>query len=140
MLCFGAMLQVDWQEEARKARRRWLDAHKDIDAAGLLQPALSGTDLEQPLMSGLDSVPEQSGNHLLPVQQCAVFSPVCCPLLSEHTVFLLRVCRRLLVMLMGVIIASNVHDICVWQLMAHCFGSRPFTLCASLHTYKTLLG
>jgi hypothetical protein len=61
VLCFGSMLQVDWQEEARKARRRWLDAHKDIAAGGLLQPALSGTDLEQPLMSGLDSVPEQSG-------------------------------------------------------------------------------
>jgi len=60
VLCFGSMLQVDWQEEARKARRRWLDAHKDI-AGGLLQPALSGTDLEQPLISGLDTVPEQSG-------------------------------------------------------------------------------
>lgn len=61
VLCFGSMLQVDWQEEARKARRRWLDAHKDIAAGGPLQPASSGTDLEQPLISGLDTVPEQSG-------------------------------------------------------------------------------
>lgn len=55
------MLQVDWQEEARKARRRWLDAHKEVAAVGLLQPAVSGTDLEQPLSSALDTLPEQSG-------------------------------------------------------------------------------
>ncbi|DBA94578.1 hypothetical protein WJX77_010461 [Trebouxia sp. C0004] len=61
VLCFGSMLQVDWQEEARKARRRWLDAHKEVAAGGLLHPALSGTDLEQPLSSGLDTVQEQSG-------------------------------------------------------------------------------
>ncbi|KAA6429172.1 MAG: hypothetical protein FRX49_00568 [Trebouxia sp. A1-2] len=61
VLCFGSMLQVDWQEEARKARRRWLDAHKEVAAVGLLQPAVSGTDLEQPLSSALDTLPEQSG-------------------------------------------------------------------------------
>ena len=70
------MLQVDWQEEARKARRRWLDAHKDI-AGGLLQPALSGTDLEQPLSSGLDTVLEQSGKCIISCMYSNVQFSVC---------------------------------------------------------------
>ncbi len=55
------MLQVDWQEEANKARQLWLNAHKSRPADAVLQQALSGTDLEQPLASGLNSLPEQSG-------------------------------------------------------------------------------
>lgn len=55
------MLQVDWQEEADKARRLWLAAHKDVSPERLLQQALSGTDLEQPLGLEHDIMPEQSG-------------------------------------------------------------------------------
>ena len=61
VLCFGSMLQVDWQEEADKARRLWLDTHKDTAPERLLQQALSGTDLEQPLGPERDILPEQSG-------------------------------------------------------------------------------
>lgn len=55
------MLQVDWQEEASKARRLWLDAHKAASTDTMLHQALTGTDLEQPLSSGPDSVSERLG-------------------------------------------------------------------------------
>ncbi len=88
MLCFGSMLHVDWQEEARKARRRWLDAHKELAGVGLLQPALSGTDLEQPLSSGLDTLPEQSGTIFVCTAMYS-FLCACCALLAEHMAYLL---------------------------------------------------
>ena len=54
------MVQINWQEEARRARRLWVEAHKHVPAE-VLQQALSGADVEQPLDSSLALVPEQTG-------------------------------------------------------------------------------
>ena len=59
-LCFGSMLQIDWQEEARRARRLWAEAHKQVPAE-VTQHAGTGTDVEQPATSSLAPVSEHSG-------------------------------------------------------------------------------
>lgn len=63
VLCFGSMVQIDWQEEARRARRLWVEAHKHVPAE-VLQQALSSTDVEQPLDSSLSMPSELTGVHL----------------------------------------------------------------------------
>ena len=54
------MVQINWQEEARRARRLWVEAHKHAPAQ-VLQQALSSADIEQPWNSSLALVPEQTG-------------------------------------------------------------------------------
>ena len=69
VLCFGSMVQVNWQEEASRARRVWMEAHKDVPA-DILQQAISSADVEQPLESPFSTVPEQSGLEHLPKCIC----------------------------------------------------------------------
>ena len=55
------MVQIDWQEEARRARRLWVEAHKQVPGEVMQHAA----DVEQPSESRLASVSEQSGAHEL---------------------------------------------------------------------------
>ena len=71
------MIQVDWQGEADRARRLWMEAHKDVPA-DVLQQALSSTDVESLLESPLNTVPEQTG----------AYSDCCSGIVLIETVFL----------------------------------------------------
>lgn len=56
------MLQVDWQQEANRARSLFLAAHKGAHIDTLLQRASVNLDLEAPRgsASSLEAVPEQA--------------------------------------------------------------------------------
>lgn len=63
------MVQINWQEEARMARRLWVEAHKHVPAE-VLHQVLSRADVEQPLDSALALVPEQTGAHIILLSPC----------------------------------------------------------------------
>lgn len=76
VLCFGSMVQINWQEEAREARRLWEEAHKHIPAE-VLQHALSSADVEQPSDSSLALVPEQTGAYTTLLSTCVFCCTSC---------------------------------------------------------------
>lgn len=64
MLCFGSLVQINWQDEAGRVRRLQVDKHV---SAEVLQEARSSTDLEQPLESPRALVQEQTGAYIVSV-------------------------------------------------------------------------
>lgn len=76
VLCFGSMLQVDWQQEAARARSLLVAAHKaamPLDA--LLQRPSLNPDLEAPRGSAasLEPVPEQTSLPGTTAPMCFMF-------------------------------------------------------------------
>lgn len=62
MLCFGSLVQINWQDEAERARRLQVEKHVPAE---VLQEALSSTDVEQPLESADALVQEQTGAYIV---------------------------------------------------------------------------
>ena len=76
VLCFGSMLQVDWQQEAARARSLLVAAHKGaMPLNALLQRPSANLDLEAPRSSAasLEPVPEQTSIPGTTAPMCFMF-------------------------------------------------------------------